>query len=82
MFEHVYKHFKNSGYEFELMHINPVFSADAQSGTARKLVEDVTPLPVSNYKYLETEIIFNKMIENREVVKNLLINKYQKLIGN
>jgi len=81
MFDHVYKHFKKSGYEFELMHINPVFSADAKTGTTRKLTDDVTPLPVTSYKFLETEIIFNKMIENREVVKGLLINRYQKLIG-
>ena len=81
MFDHVYKHFKESGYEFELMHINPVFSADAKTGTTRKLTDDITPLPVTNYKFLETEIIFNKMIENREVVKGLLINRYQKLIG-
>lgn len=81
MFDHVYTHFKKSGYDFELMHINPVMSADAKSGSVRKLTEDVTPLPVSNHKYLETEIIFNKMIENREIVKQLLIGKYQKLIG-
>lgn len=81
MFDHVYKHFKQSGYKFELMHINPVFSADAKSGTTRKLTDDITPLPVTNYKFLETEFIFNKMIENREVVKGLLINRYKKLIG-
>ena len=81
MFDHVYKHFKNSGHEFELMHINPVFSADATTGSARKLTEDAQPLPVTSYKYLETEIIFNRMIENRDLVKQLLVNKYTKLIG-
>lgn len=81
MFEHVYKHFKNSGYEFKLIHINPVFSATAKSGSARKLVEDVSPMPVSNYKYLETEIIFNQMIENTSMVKHLLISKYKNMIG-
>jgi len=81
MFEHVYKHFKNSGYEFELLHINPVFSADAQQGSVRRLTEDTKPLPVSSYKYLETEIIFNRMIENQDMVKKLLIGKYTKLIG-
>lgn len=81
MFEHVYDHFKSSGYDFELMHINPVFASDAKSGTTRKLVDDVTPMPISDYRFLETEIIFNQMIENREAVKQLLINKYQKLLG-
>ena len=81
MFDHVYKHFKNSGHEFELMHINPVFSADAKEGTVRRLTDDAKPLPVTSYKYLETEIIFNRMIENSTLVKQLLVNKYNKLIG-
>ena len=81
MFNHIYKHFKNSGYEFELLHINPVFSADSQQGSVRKLTEDIKPLPVSSYKFLETEIIFNRMIENRDMVKQLLIGKYNKLMG-
>ena len=81
MFEHVYKHFKDSGVEFNVIHINPVFAADSKSGTTRSLAENVTPMPVGNYKYLETEFIFNQMIENTEVVKQLLIQKYQKLIG-
>ncbi len=81
MFEHTYDHFKESGYEFNLVHLNPVFSSDAKMGTSRRLTKDTVPLPVSSHKFLETELIFNQMIENREVVKNLLINKYQKLIG-
>lgn len=81
MFEHTYNHFKNSGYEFNLIHLNPVFSADAKKGTARQLTADTKPLPVSSYKFLETELIFNRMIEQREVVKNLLIAKYKQLIG-
>lgn len=81
MFEHVYKHFKKSGYEFELLHINPVFAADSGQGSVRRLAEDVKPLPVTDYKYLETEIIFNRMIENTEMVKQLLIGKYNKMIG-
>lgn len=79
-FDHVYSHFKNSGYDFELMHINPVFSADAKTGSVRTLVKDIKPLPISNYKYLETEIIFNKLLEDRNIVKNILVNKYTKLI--
>ena len=81
MFDHVYKHFKDTGKEFQLLHINPVFAADAKSGTSRKLVNDVEPLPVADYKNLETEFIFRKLLDHTEVVKNLLVNRYQKLIG-
>lgn len=81
MFEHTYNHFKESGYQFNLVHLNPVFSADAKTGTGRRLTADTKPLPVSSYKFLETELIFDRMLENREVVKNLLVNKYNKLLG-
>jgi len=80
LFNTVYKHFKEAGYEFNLIHLNPVFSADAKQGTARSLAEGLKPLPVSDYKFLESEIIFSRMIENREMVKNLLVGKYQSLI--
>jgi hypothetical protein len=65
----------------EVIHINPVFSADAAKGTVRKLADDIEPLPVASYKYLETEIIFKRMLENRDLVKKLLVGKYRKLIG-
>jgi hypothetical protein len=81
MFNHVYKHFKNSGKEFQIIHINPVFSSDAKSGTSRSLVEDAPAIPVANYKHLETEFIFRKMLDHTEMVKDLLIARYQKLIG-
>ncbi|MCK5601767.1 hypothetical protein KAR91_07865 [Candidatus Pacearchaeota archaeon] len=81
MFDHVYKHFKAAGQDFEFLHINPVFAADAKSGTTRSLVEGVEPIPVNDHKHLETEFIFKRMIENTEMVKNLLVARYQKLIG-
>lgn len=81
MFNHTYKYFKDSGYDFNLIHLNPVMATDAKTGTSRKLVEDVKPLPVADYKYLETELIFNRMIEQRELVKQLLVGKYNALIG-
>jgi len=81
MFNTVYKHFKNTGHEFNLIHINPVFSAESKSGTARSLAEDVKPMPITSYKYLETEFIFNQLLDNTEAVKQLLVHKYQKLIG-
>jgi hypothetical protein len=81
MFEHTYNHFKSEGCEFNLLHLNPVFAADAKRGTARKLAADVEPMPLMDHKYFETEIIFNRMLQNREMVKQLLVQKYQKLIG-
>jgi hypothetical protein len=81
MFEHVYDHFKNTGNDFELIHINPVFSADAKTGTTRRLVKDIDPLPVNDYKNLETEFIFRKLLDNTDLVKQLLVQRYQKLIG-
>ena len=81
MFEHTYNHFKNAGYDFNLLHLNPVFAADAKKGTARKLAADVEPMPLADHKFFETELIFNRMIENRDMVKKMLVQKYNKLIG-
>jgi hypothetical protein len=81
MFAHTYKYFKDSGYDFNLIHFNPVFSADARQGTARRLVPDVKPIPLTDYRYMETEFIFTRMIENTDAVKAILINKFQNLIG-
>lgn len=79
-FAHVHEYLKKKGYKFDLMHVNPVFSAGAKKGSARMLVKDTEPLPVSDYKFFETEFIFNRMIENTETVKQLLANKYLKMI--
>jgi hypothetical protein len=80
MFEHTYNYFKKSGYEFNLVHINPVFAADAKTGSSRNLVSDIKALPVSDYKYLETELLFTQMLTNREMVKKMLAAKYQRLL--
>jgi hypothetical protein len=81
MFEHTYNHFKNEGRKFNILHLNPVFAADAKSGTTRQLAADIEPMPLTDYKLLETEIIFKKMIENRDMVKKMLVHKYTKLLG-
>ena len=81
MFEHVYKHFKESDPLLDLVHINPVMAADAKEGTTRCLVEGIKPLPISSHKFLETELLFTKMLDNRSMVKQLLVTKYKKLIG-
>jgi hypothetical protein len=80
MFQHTYKYFKDSGHDFDLIHINPVFSADASKGTTRQLVSDVKAMPLVDYKYLETELIFKQMVEGRDMVKSLLASKFKQLI--
>jgi len=80
MFGHVYKHLKETGYNFKLTHLNPVFSAGSLTGTSIRLTEDVRPFPVGDYKFLETEIIFSKLIEDKDMVRKLLISKYKSLI--
>lgn len=80
MFEHTYNYFKDAGYEINLIHINPVFAADAKVGASRNLVSDIKALPVSDYKYLETELLFTQMLTNREMVKKMLAAKYHKLL--
>jgi len=81
LFDHTFKHFQKKIPDLKFIHLNPVFSADSKEGTSRMVVKDVKPLPVSSYKFLETEIIFKKMIENPDMVKSLMVSKYQKLIG-
>lgn len=81
MFSHVYKHFKKQDNEIEIIHLNPVMAMDASKGTARYLIEGITPIPVTSYKFLETEMIFKKLVDNRDWVRNILVTKYQKLIG-
>jgi len=80
MFEHVYDHLKSSDFDFNLIHLNPVFSASASMGSARRITKDTKPLPVSDYKYLETELMMNQMLEQPSVVKKQLIQRFQKLI--
>jgi len=80
MFNHVYNHLKKSGYDFKVIHINPVFSAGSSEGTTKRLVDDIKPLPVTDYKYLETEVIFSKLLEDKELVTKLLVKKYQNLL--
>jgi hypothetical protein len=81
MFEHTYNHFKSEGIPINLLHLNPVFSADAKKGTTRSLVSGIEPMPLEDHRYLETEIIFRRMLQNHDLVKTLLVQKYKELIG-
>jgi len=80
MFGHVYNHLKTTGYNFKLTHLNPVFSAGSTNGTSMSLTDDIRPFPVGDYKFLETEIIFSKLIEDKDMVRKLLVSKYKKMI--
>jgi len=80
MFNHVYNYLKESGYDFKLIHINPVFSGRSSEGTTKRLVTNIKPLPVADYKYLETEIIFSKLLEDKKLVIKLLVQKYKNLL--
>lgn len=80
MFKHTYNYIKNKQKDINVIHINPVFAADAKQGSVRKLADDIEPMPIADYKFLETEIIFKQMISNKEVIKKLLLNKYKQLI--
>jgi len=79
MFNHVYKQLKSTN-DFSLIHLNPVFSAGSKQGTTRQLTDDVKPLQVSDYKYLETELLFNKILESPDSIKIKLADKFQKLL--
>ncbi len=80
MFNHVYKQLKSADYNFDLIHLNPVFSAASKQGTTRQLTNNVKPLQVSDHKYLETEILLNQVLEKPDSIKMILIDKFQKLI--
>jgi hypothetical protein len=80
MFEHAYNYFQSNEMGLNVLHLNPVFAADSKSGSARKLAKDIEPLPLTDYKFFETEMIFKQMISNRDMVKKILVQKYQQLI--
>jgi hypothetical protein len=80
MFNHVYKHFKLNEVPLNIVHLNPVFAADSKSGSTRRLAADIEPVPVSDTKYFETEMIFKQLVSNQSIVKKMLVQKYQKLI--
>lgn len=79
-FDHLHKHLKKK-YKYNLIHFNPVMSATSKSGSVRKLTEDVAPMPLADPKFVETEIIFNRLLAAPDMVKKLLVNKYQQLLG-
>lgn len=79
LFQTVYNKLKTSGEKINLVHINPVFSSEVSG--ARKLVEDINPLVLNDYKFLETEFVFKCLTSNRDEVRKLLSSKYKQLIN-
>lgn len=78
LFEGVYDHFRDLGFNFKLLHFNPVFASEV--GGARKLVEDVKPMILSDYKFLETNCMFQMLQSDRDQVEKFLVSRYQNLI--
>ena len=78
LFEEVYYHFRKLDFNFKLFHFNPVFASEV--GGARKLAEDVKPMILSDYKFLETNCMFQMLQSDREQVKQFLVSRYQTLI--
>jgi len=78
LFEEVYNHFRSLGFNFKLLHLNPVFAAEV--GGARKLTEDVKPMILTDYKFLETNCMFKMLQSDRDQVEKFLVSKYQNLI--
>lgn len=79
-FEHLHEHLKKK-YKYNLIHFNPVMSATAKAGSVRMLTKDSAPMPLSDPKFVETEIIFNRLLAAPGMVKKLLINRYKELLG-
>jgi len=78
LFGEVYNHFRDLGFNFKMLHLNPVFASEV--GGARKLAEDVKPMVLTDYKFLETDCMFKMLQSDRGQVERFLVSKYQNLI--
>jgi hypothetical protein len=78
-FDYLHKHLKKT-YKYNLIHFNPVMSATAKTGSVRQLTADVPPMPLADPTFVETEIIFNKLLSAPAIAKGLLINRYKELL--
>ncbi len=79
MFEHVYNTLKGMGYEFNVVHVNPVY--DANAGGGKVLLEGTEPIAISEPEMFETNYILTQVGSDLENVKRLLINTYNKKVG-
>ncbi|MFW6225892.1 MAG: hypothetical protein ACOC3V_02935, partial [bacterium] len=64
--------------EFNLLHVNPVYASEASG--ARSLVKDIKPMVIDNYKYLKTNVIFELITSDRNLVKKMLISEFKNLV--
>jgi len=78
-FEHVYKELRKRGCDFNLIHINPVYASEVNS--VRRLVSDVKPMMIENYKFLKTNLLFEMIMKNKKLAKKMLLKYYQLKIG-
>lgn len=78
-FNYLHKHLKKS-LKYNLIHFNPVMSATSKKGSVRQLTDDVAPMPLADPKFVETEIIFNKLLSAPSIAKKLLVGRYKQLL--
>lgn len=76
-FAQVYEKIKNDGAKFNILHVNPVFASEVSG--LRKLANDVEPMPLDDYKYLTTNIIF-KLVANKDFATQMLVKEVKKRI--
>lgn len=78
MFEKVYNKLKELGYDFGLIHINPVQTSDIDS---IKLTDETEPIMIENNRMLETHFALS-LIENKpEVARQMFIEKMKEKLG-
>jgi hypothetical protein len=73
----IYEKLKKEGKEFNIIHINPVFAAE--TGNARRLIKEIKPFIIENYRMIKTNLIFQLIMDNKELAIKMLFNEYKKL---
>lgn len=78
MFEKVYNRLQDMGYEFSVVHVNPVQTSDIES---IKLLDEVEPISVENNQMLETHFALSILESKPEVARKMFIEKMKNKLG-
>lgn len=78
MFNHVYDELQDRGYDFDVVHINPIFASNVE-GT--RLIDDVEPILVDSNKALETHMALSMLNSKPELARKLFMDKLRPIIG-
>lgn len=78
MFSHIYNELKRRGYEFEVIHINPIFASNVE-GT--RLLDEVEPILVDSNKALETHMALSLVESKPQLARQLFMKKLEPIIG-